>query len=85
MVPVPGERELHRELQTEGLSALKSLVYHGLGRVSNWLTVTKTESALEYWGLPGMQANLFFQGCPGAPDLPILSPQPGSLRPPWCV
>lgn len=52
----------------------------GLGRASDWLT--KTESALESWVLPRMRANLFFHCHPGAPDLPILSPQLGSLLPP---
>lgn len=44
--------------------------------------VTKTESALESWTLPRMQANLLFHCHPGAPDLPILSPQPASLASP---
>lgn len=34
----------------KGLGALKSLAHCGLGRVSDSLTVTKTESALESWG-----------------------------------
>lgn len=49
------------------------------GTLWPWLTVTKTESALESWGLPRMLVNLFFHGCPGVPDLPILSPQPALL------
>lgn len=49
------------------------------GTLWPWLTVTKTESALESWGLPRMLANLFLHCCPGVPDLPILSPQPALL------
>lgn len=49
------------------------------GTLWPWLTVTKTESALESWGLPRMLTNLFFHRCPGVPDLPILSPQPALL------
>lgn len=45
-------------------------------------TVTKTESALESWALPRMQANLLYHCHAGAPDLPILAPQPASLASP---
>lgn len=81
-VPISGGWE-EGEVPREGLGALNSLVHRGLGRVNDWLTVTKTESAVESWGLPRMRANPFFHCCPEAQTFPSSQPSqvPSSL--PW--
>lgn len=82
MIPI-SDAVRNESCSWKGLRALKSLMHCGLGRVSDWQMVTKTESALQSWGLPRMWANLSFHCCAGAPGHPVLPPPAGSSCLPW--